>query len=263
MENKILLITVVFQEFDVIKKHVESIIPILDRVDWVILENMSETTESTIKPYLIDLLKDNKLFQYRLFDKNIGGTVFTIFFKTFGDKLNNYDYVIVTDGDIQLYSPNELLDEILNIINNAPDAFSCAADISAENLPIKNFPQAAHWIPIPIDHGWYLECATGGHFLTLKRENLIKYLDLLKETGEVFCDGGMRKFCIKIGKKWLKTKFNKIRHITWDLYHDLDHPYTKMKIQPLSQIFFVSEYCDHTIYSLNNNEIVSDIFKWE
>jgi hypothetical protein len=255
----ILLVSVIYQEFDIIKKHVESMFPILERVDWVILENMSENTLNIIFPYVIGLLKEDKIIQYRLFDKNIGGTVFTTFFNEYN--IDNYSYIIITDGDVEPHSSDKLLDEILNIIDNAENIFSCAADISDENLPIEVFPQASHWIPIPIDHGWYLECATGGHMLTLKTKYLVEYLNFIKETGEVFCDGGMRKFCLNSNRKWVKTKFNKFKHLTWDLYKDLNHPYTKMKVQPLADIFFNAQYCEHDLYFKVSNEIIKERIK--
>ena len=260
MKN-ILLVSVVFQEFNIIKQHIESMFSILEKVDWVILENMSENTFSIIYPYMIELLKENKIIQYRLFEENIGGTVFTIFFNDFISKLNNYKYIIITDGDVEPHRADKLLYEILNIIDNAENIFSCASDISDENLPVEVFPQAANWIPIPIDHGWYLECATGGHMLTLKTENLVEYLNYIKETGEVFCDGGMRKFCLSNNKKWVKTKYNKFKHLTWDLYKDLNHPYTKMKIQPLSDIFFNAKYCEHALYYKIKDEIIKESIK--
>jgi len=47
----------------------------------------------------------------------------------------------------------------------------------------------------------------------------------------------MHNYAKEKGKKWLQTKKNIGRHLSWDIYKQLDHPnhdsYTKMKIDIL------------------------------
>jgi hypothetical protein len=253
--NKILLISIIYQEFNIIQKHIDSLFPLKDIIDIVILENKSSDTEFLIKDYCLSLLEKNNILQYWLFDKNIGGTAFTIFFDSFANQLKNYDYIIITDGDIKLYNAKELLNEILLILDTVEDSFACAADIDISNLPLEAIPESINWMPKAIDHGWYLECATAGHMLTFKKENILKYIEYRRKNNEIFIDSNIRKFCISKNKKWLKTKYQKAYHLTWDLYHDLNHPYTIMKMKPREDIFFNSTYCGYTQYQMKDNEM--------
>jgi hypothetical protein len=41
----------------------------------------------------------------------------------------------------------------------------------------------------------------------------------------------MHRFCYEVlHKKWARTKRATAYHLTWDLYGDKNHPYTKMKL---------------------------------
>lgn len=234
--KKILLVTLVFKEIEIIEKHIESILPLNDVTDIIVLENNSEISIDNSSIYFKKLLQESKIYQYWLFEKNIGGSAFHIFFNSFNNNLENYEYVIITDGDLVLNAKN-WLEESLSILNNMKDAFSCAVNLDTTNLPIESFPDCHNWIPNPIDHGFCLEAGTGFHMLLLPMKHLINIMGYINESQLVFVDGVFRTFCSSINKKWLKTKKELAYHLTWDLYKDKNNSYTKFKLEDNMSVF--------------------------
>jgi hypothetical protein len=256
--KKVLLVSLVYQEIDLNMTQMESLFPLIDLLDIIVLENYSSTTEEKGIPYFLNLLKEKKISQYILFEKNIGGSAFFMFFIDFLNNLKNYDYIVITDGDVQALNNNWLFESIM-IIDKAENAFCCAVDYNTDNLPIESFPESRNWMPIPIDHGWYLESATGGHLLMFKSESINDFVVWLQENKLLFIDDNIRGFCHTILKKrWYKTKYSKCKHLVWDLYHDKTHPYTIMKMKPREEIFRTVTFCNYIKHKLINNEIISN-----
>ncbi len=220
-----LLVSLVYYNFDIIQKHIESILPINDRVDIVVLENMSSCTEKS-KSYFLNLLKQGLIRRYILFDNNIGGHAFTIYFNDILKDISQYNYIVTRDGDL-IVSANEWLEEAKKIVQ-IEDCFCVASKLTEKNLPVDVWPEAVNWILKPIDHGWYLEGYTGGGFLMYKKETFQSLLQWLNN-GKIYWDEHLREYCQLTKKRWLVTKEQEAYHLTWDLYKDKNHPYTLLK----------------------------------
>jgi hypothetical protein len=76
----------------------------------------------------------------------------------------------------------------------------------------------------------YYEAATGGHLMMLRGKDFAKYINWKNENKILHIDDEMRKYCYDtLHKKWARTKKSKAYHLTWDLYADKNHPYTKFR----------------------------------
>ena len=57
-KKKIICVILVYYDFEVIKKSLESVLPLQQMMDFVIIENPSEFTDFQIKPYFLGLLNN-------------------------------------------------------------------------------------------------------------------------------------------------------------------------------------------------------------
>ena len=243
--NKISCIVLIYYDFEVIQKSINCLLKYSDKLDLTIVENKSEFTEISIKPFILDLVNQMKVSQYFLFDINISNNAIEVACDSGLVKFENYCYVLLTDGDLEEITKSWLEEEI-NILSNNADIFACGISLNKENLPTKTFPGAVDWIPPDIkeDKDFY-EALTGMHLLLLRSSDFIDYLGYRKRNHLKFRDSTMHKFCYEIkNKKWARTKINQARHLTWDSYNNLGHPYTKNKISKKFE-----ETWDHELYS--------------
>ncbi|ANV83289.1 hypothetical protein AWQ21_02170 [Picosynechococcus sp. PCC 7003] len=253
--KKILCIAIIFFDFEVIKKSIDFMVSHDDMLDIVILENPSEFTQDLIKPYIQTLLEAEKIKQYILFDNNITNNAVEIFVDH-SNTINweDYDYILLTDGDL-IVEGNGWLCEEIEILNKYSDIFACAVGLDIANLPVKTFPEAVKWVPPPIaQYDGYTETLTGIHLVLLKTEKLLKFLNWRKKNGFNFIDSSLHFFCYEVLKeKWVIIKNSQAKHLTWDSYQDLSHPYTKFKIKKtFTETWNHQLYSGYTIFTKGN-----------
>jgi hypothetical protein len=260
MENisnkKILCISLIFHDFEIVKKFIDFIITIKDQADIVLIENYSEAS-SKIKDVCLDLLKSQSIIRYYLFDENIYGNAIKTFLFNGDIDLSKYEYILLTDGDMSC-SDSTWLQQQLNIINNNKDIFCCAMDLLTDNLPLSTFPDSKKWIPHPTSlENDFIECPTGVHLMLIKSDIYIDTINWLNKENRLFTDFDMLDYCRILKKRWVKTKNVKAYHHTWDAYADLNHPYTKIKKILFDNPALTNKYCNYTIYSFDEN--INDI----
>lgn len=249
--KKILCVVIVFFDFDIIRKTLDFLIQNSHQYDLVVVENPSEFTENLIKPYIISLLESGKINSYILFDKNITNNAIEVVLDS--EQLiswSNYGYVLLTDGDLTVNN-NSWLQEELNVLSHHSDVFACAVGLDMSNLPIQTFPDAKQWIPAPIqEHDDYTETLTGIHLILLETGSLLQFLDWRKKNRLKFVDSTLHNFCYQVlHKKWVIVKESKAKHLTWDSYQDLNHPYTQLKLSKnLTQTWKHDNYSSYTVY---------------
>jgi hypothetical protein len=69
-----------------------------------------------------------------------------------------------------------------------------------------------------------------------------------------FVDSVMHNYCYqRLKMKWARTKKISARHLTWDSYGDLEHPYTQLKkSKRMSAIWNHDSYSSFTVYTVNS-----------
>ncbi len=248
--NDTLIVSVIFQEIDIVKKHVDFLAGMKDLADVVLLENKSKNTD-IIKEYCSDLVKNNKIFKYYLFDENIGMNVFETFFNRF--KIDDYKYIVVTDGDLTCDN-NDWLNEVKYILEKYPNTFCCGVKMNNINLPLRSFPEAISWIVPPSEvKDDYEQGITGLHFLTYKTKNFKLFFNHLKNNKNNFMDVVMHRFVQSIHRSWKRTVKNLVYHHTWDLYLDKNNEYTQLKINNSPRkLWFHNKFCNYIEFSNNN-----------
>ncbi len=227
--KKIPCYVLVFDQVEIIQRTLDFLTKYSDRLDIVVLENPSANT-SEIKRYVDKLGKAGLVKRYYLFDENITSNAYTLAVERELDMVRRSQYVVVTDGDVVVENTDWLKEE-KRILQKHPEVFACGVTLDEVNLPLATFPESKGWVPPDINtYPDFFEARTGGHLLLMRGEEFGAFMDLRKERNLHFVDGDLHWFCYDIlHKKWARTKTAKARHLTWDLYHDKNHPYTKLK----------------------------------
>lgn len=184
-------------------------------IDFFIVENKSENSNQ-----IEDYFKQQDITGYIQFQNNVTFRAIEIFIENYHSLLEKYDYITISDGDLKVMNSQDTFLEIVKNLNLDNIGVSCV-DLSLENFPY-HIEGSRGWIPNPIqENDEYIECATGIHLCTIKKENLY----LFKQT---FIDSSIRELTYSNSLKWVKTKKNKAVHLTWDLYN-LGNEYFEFK----------------------------------
>ncbi|MBT3298732.1 hypothetical protein HN385_07410 [archaeon] len=259
MNKKILLTSIVYFNEELVKTHIDFLTSISDKADVIVLENPSDKTPE-ISEYCKDLVKQNKLYKYLLFDQNIGMNTFETLFNSSVVNINDYPYVIITDGDL-IVEKSGWLEEQMYILDKYPDTYACGVKMSMENLPsIKLHPDANKWYPksskITKD---YEDGETGLNFLMYKTLVLKQFLDFIRDEKLTLMDTTMHVHCNHITRlQWRRTRNSECYHLTWDLYKDLKHEYTKLKTtKTREEMWFHGNYCDYSVYENNSEGLIT------
>jgi len=212
--KKHLIVFLCYELYDIHKKSYENL-KVLD-ADFFIVENPSQNTPK-IETIFTNEAKVIKYIRFKVNTTNFGAALI----KNYYDFLMQYEYVTITDGDLLYDDPHATKEEVVKNLQYK-DVVISAVDMKLDNLP--NVPGADKWIHNGTlnTEFQYNECATGGHFLTLLRENLY----LLQNVKII--DSIIHDKITKLGKKWVKTVQNKAYHLTWDLYYP-GNPYYEFK----------------------------------
>lgn len=237
MVAKVLIVFIAFFNHEIISKSLDSFLSerkwSRHSVEILVLENESPKSE-----YVANVTRNLPVIHFR-YGKNAAANVIVRARQAGILKTEDYDFVAVTEGDVVLDSG--LLDEAVDILARCPELDLVNADVHLTNLPLKNFPEAATWMPPAKEAGQYLVGDTGLQFVLSRREPFEAFLTAL-ERGELrettvltwhpcqsFSDRNWRAFNAKRGKLWARTPERKLLHIGWDLYVDLDNDYIRLK----------------------------------
>jgi hypothetical protein len=164
------------------------------------------------------------------------------------------EFILLTDGDL-VVNDSDFIKEELNILKNNADIFACGVRLDISNLPIMTFPDSINWIPpIMNEYPDYDEGLTGVHLVMMRTEEFkgfLKYKDRLRVK---LRDSEMHRYCYKeLRKKWARTKQSAARHLTWDSYQKLEHPYTRIRrSKPFDNTWNHDRYCSYYAYKIGS-----------
>lgn len=245
--RKIQCCVLAYYDLETIRKSIDFLCDRNDRLEITVIENRSKHTDDKIKPYVLDKLEAGKIVKYVLLDKNIAGNAL----KVYTDYVYQDDgspYFLLTDGDLTVADP-AWLDEELAILERHDETFVCSLDLDLSNLPVQSFPEAHSWITQPADRGAYLEGFSGAYLLLFKKEFFLDSLAYIRKNNMVFLDASLHKYALQHGLAWARTKKAKAHHITWDLYMDLNHEYTRLKTSATyDELWTNNNVCGFTVY---------------
>ncbi|MDR1849156.1 MAG: hypothetical protein LBQ75_03875, partial [Zoogloeaceae bacterium] len=254
-DAKIPCYVLTFFDHETVIKSLNFLVQYSARLDIMVIENFSDYTESHIKPYLADLLKQGKISRYFLFEENIGMNAMETVIAHDREKLAEHEYFMITDGDLTVQDPG-WLDEQISILAN-PEVAVSGVRLDMTNLPSSDkYPDAPQWVPPAIEVAGknYLEGKTGWSLALFKTGIFFLVLDLIKAKKGQLSDANSFHILEKhLGLKWVKTKKAQAYHLTWDVYADPDHPYAKWKLaHTYHEIWHHSRYCDYALFDKDN-----------
>jgi hypothetical protein len=229
-KQKVLCYVIIFDQLEIIKQSLNFLTQYANDLEIVVIENPSPNSK-LIKKYIAELGAKQLIKRYYLMKENIAGNAYTMVLEAERRHAESSPYVILTDGDLVSQDKNWLNEE-RSVLRKHPDVFACGVTLGLSNLPLKAFPGAREeWIPNDAHiYKDYVEVITGGHLLMMRGTELIEFLDWKNDNNLNFVDGIMHDYCYnQLGQKWARTKVAKAYHLTWDLYSNPNHPYTKLK----------------------------------
>jgi hypothetical protein len=249
--DKIPCVVLVYFDFESIRITLDALAVHAGALDLIVVENPSPSTAALIRPYVDGLLANGTVASYYLFERNISNNAYQIVLDRLHDRIRRSPHVIVTDGDLLVHDPSWLGEEI-GVLDRHPDVFACGVSLDMDNLPLATFSDAGGWVPpIVADHGDYLEGVTGMQLVAFRGEELAGFLDYRAATGLHFLDSDLHVYAYgTLTKRWARTKRATARHLTWDRYADLSHPYTTAKLaRSFEQIWRHSDRCPYSLYT--------------
>lgn len=203
-----------------------------NNTDFFVIENKSDYSDQ-ISTYF----KKQPLVGYIQFKTNITNNAIPIFLTDFKDLLERYDYITITDCDLYVENSTNTFNEIFKNLDLPGVGISCV-DLSMVNFP-EHVPGSNEWFPSPVNiTDEYIECATGVHLMTTKRELLEIFYNTVP-----FIDCNLVETVYHMNYKWVKTIQSKAIHLTWDLYTDTNW-YYNFKIKN-KNIWNHSNQCDY------------------
>lgn len=227
--SKILCYVLIFDQHAIIKKSLDFLVKYADRLDLVVIENPSLETP-LISKMIEEYGRQGLIKRYYQFDQNITGMAYDLVITKEIRSIKKTPLVLITDGDLTCQTKS-WLDEEINILDKHSDVFACGVSLEMSNLPLRAFPEAKGWIPADIEtYEDFHEACTGGHLLLMRGKGLFGFMRWKQKNKIHFLDSNMHRYCYQeLHKKWARTKHSKAYHLTWDLYQDKNHPYTKLK----------------------------------
>jgi hypothetical protein len=234
----------VFHDAPTVRTSLDWLTGFADRLELVVVENPSEHTDAEIRPYVESLLAQGAIARYLLLDDNISNNAFEVALEHERARWEGAGHVLLTDGDL-VADDAGWLDEQLAILRH-PEVFACGIRLSMDNLPVEAFPEAVGWVPPPrAEHGDWVEGLTGLHLVLLGAADLAAYGRYRAANRLRFVDSTMHHFAYRVlDRRWARTKYAAARHLTWDLYADPEHPYTRFKTgKSLREHWHHTRYC--------------------
>lgn len=228
MTRKIPCYVLVYDQFSIIKRSIDFLCGYSTRLDIIVIENPSSNTPQ-ISAYIRRQARKGYIKRYYLFDNNIANNAFATVLENDWLSLIRSKHVLITDGDL-VCRDQSWLDEELSILERWR-VFACGISLSLDNLPLKTFPDAKAWVPAAsAETDRYYIGKTGIHLLMMRSFYLLLFMLWRRLTRVHFIDDRMHYFCDHILRmSWARTKKTQASHLTWDLYANNKHPYTRMK----------------------------------
>lgn len=245
--QKIPCYVLVFFDFETTRKSLEFLTKYNDRLDIRVVENNSENTENFFRPYISKLLDDGEISKYYLFNENIGFNAMEKIIINDSEYINQHKYFIITDGDLTSKDEN-WIDEQINILENNKEVVVSGVKLDMTNLPSeKLYPNAKNWVPPAkeISGKNYLDGNTGWVLTMLKTDYFFLIMRMIRNSGTHISDFRVNQFVTLLNKKWVRTKNSEAYHLTWDVYSQIEHPYTKWKMaHTYKEIWEHDKTCD-------------------
>lgn len=226
------LLFITFYNVDIVQRSLQSMIKFYDHpselpYDIYMLENPSDNTPDMEK-YILDMMKQGWVKAYYRSTVNIAANIIYHFYRKC-PHLFETDYVIVTEGDVDLEEGTH--QEAISILNNKDnsDLGLCSVEFNLCNLPRKIYPECDSWVP-PVQ-AVRSDCTignTGYQYLVFRTSVYKLYMEHVK-VRELVMDTDLYNFLLRHSLKWGRTKLHKLIHLTWDIYADPDHPYNALK----------------------------------
>jgi len=226
---RIPLVMVAFFDPFVLQATLQGLQRLRDRIAVILVENHSPYS-GLIREALIPFRRTGLVERHFLFLENVANNAVLTVLRDELD-LCQHHLVMVSDSDVVAYN-RDWLDESIAVIERHPDVFSIGARLDRQNLPVANFPDATNWdSPFRTDREDYIEGINGGLFWLFRGKDLKGAIQHLDNNNLEFRDMILFEYCYQVlGMRWAMTKGSTFRHLAWDLYADLDHPYTKFKL---------------------------------
>lgn len=192
-----------------------------------VVENFSEKTDRFIRPYLKQILFENKIHRYVLFKENIVNSAIQKYLEIYSHEIIASNYTIISDGDLE-FDPIKAHEECISILERHPQNDFCSLRLDYINLPYKTYKHAHLWFPKYQPYCCYLRGHGGIHFSHFRSENLVDYSFNAKKNNKPFLDSEINKFLLSKNKSPCLTRINTAKHLTWDDY-GLSSEYSKLK----------------------------------
>jgi hypothetical protein len=230
--ERILCYVVVFDQVEIIRRSLEFLAGRADQLEIVVIENPSQNTPA-IGQIVGDLARTGKVARHYLFEENITGSAMSVVLEWERQAVESRPLVLITDGDVTSSDP-DWLEEQVHILNNNREVFACGVTLDQSNLPLETFPSSRGWIlEDRATHEDYHESLGGIQLVLMRGAELAAFVEWLRVHGFPFIDNLLRRYCYEaVGMRLARTKRTQAYHLTWDLYHDIDHPYTQYKMRP-------------------------------
>lgn len=244
----------IYRNFERNKESLDFFIKYNDKLDITIIENKSDYTYTLFKPYIDELVKTNKIKRYVIFDENIASNAFGEIIEHDLSELNQYDMIMITDGDI-ISEDNNWIEEEINIVNNNPEVLCCGMPLSMVNFPkIPEFQKNKPPESSIISGKDYYEGDLGWCALLFTMDKFLESYTWVKRYFKIFLDGYFQLFCLLSHYKFARTKNALAYHLTWDDYSYPDkNEYGKWKLSlSYKEIWLKKQTSSFTIYTNKN-----------
>jgi hypothetical protein len=254
--GKALCVVLVFWNVEIVKKSLNFLAEQADELDIFVVENRSEATNSEIKPFVLDLLARDKIAGYFLFERNITVNALEVVFDSGLLDLGAYDYLLLTEGDLIVPDEGWLAEE-RRILDNNPEVFVCGIGLSEVNLPRHLSPDAHKWLSPPMrETEDYYEVEMGIYLLLFRMTDFQSFLRYRRKTNKRFREVVLRSYCREeLGRVWARPKQFTAVHLTWDIYHDPAHPYSKLRLStPAKELWWHYRYSPFRFFTKQRAE---------
>jgi hypothetical protein len=246
--EKIQVFMIEFFDIDVIKASVETLL-LYPNLEINIIENKSEFTDTLIKPYLLGLVKDNKIKRYFAFDENIFNGVGDVVLRHPLIDLNQTTYCIISDGSLSCKEATWLQKQI-EFIEEDKNIYACAVSIDLSNMPPGQEPYVGVIPFIHADKYDIIETGhTNGHMLLLRSVDLVDTLAYLNKVNKTFTDCALGAYRNVHNRSWIRIREPLFHRHTWDYFKIPNHPYLTYKNNFGMQRRFKPMRCGYTLYT--------------
>lgn len=144
---------------------------------------------------------------------------------------SDHKFVICTDGDILVEDVTQTIAKQKIILNQHEEVFCVSSRICMDNLPTKTFPEATQWVPKFTEAGDYLVGPGPHHFVMFRSVDIRPMVKWLRDNGQTWVDMSIDSFAKSRNQCFAILKDHWHWHLGWDAYADMEHPYTKMRMQ--------------------------------